>query len=147
MKFFKTHFFLLFIIIQILSSCTVEPKEINYGQDHCALCDMTVVDKTHAAQYVTKKGKAYMFDAVECLTRKINKENNEEQLAYILVADYNNPGKLVAAKDAYYLISEKIKSPMGANLSAFANKEQAQNAQKEFGEEVFSWNDLKQKLR
>ena len=133
--------------VLLLFSCTVEPKDIAYGHDHCALCDMTVVDKTHAAQYVTSKGKAYMFDAVECLVRKINKDNNEEQLAFILVIDYNRPGELVNAKDAYYLISENIKSPMGANLSAFSNSKLAQKAKSEFGGEVFSWEELKNKLK
>lgn len=28
---------------------------------------MTIVDKQHAAQVVTKKGKAYSFDAIECM--------------------------------------------------------------------------------
>lgn len=127
-----------------LISCSVEPKVIKYGDDHCFHCDMTVVDKTHAAQYVTKKGKAYMFDAVECLTMKINKENNEPNLEFILVADYVTPGKLVDAKKATYLISKKIKSPMGANLSAFFDKKIAEQYLQKNGGKLYSWNSLKQ---
>jgi len=133
-------------LVLLLNSCKVEPKEIGYGKDHCHLCDMTVVDKTHAAEYVTKKGKAYMFDAVECMVMKINRETKEETLEYILVADYGNPGDLVNAKDATYLISKKIKSPMGANLSAFGSKEKAVKTQKEFGGTLYSWEELKTKL-
>ncbi len=140
----KVGFFIGFIFL--LNSCKVEPKKIGYGKDHCHLCDMTVVNKTHAAQYVTKKGKAYMFDAVECLVMKINKETKENTLAYILVADYGNPGELINAKEATYLISEKIKSPMGANLSAFSSKEKAITTQKEFGGELYNWIELKSKL-
>ncbi|MBI2279338.1 MAG: hypothetical protein HYU68_01400 [Bacteroidetes bacterium] len=65
-------------LLASFTSCSIEPKEINYGNDHCFNCDMTVVDKTHAAQYVTKKGKAYVFDAVECLMMKLEKEKNDE---------------------------------------------------------------------
>jgi copper chaperone NosL len=133
-------------IILLLISCKVEPKEIGYGKDHCHLCDMTVVDKTHAAEYVTKKGKAYMFDAVECMVMKVNRETKEETLEFILVADYGNPGDLVNAKEAIYLISEKIKSPMGANLSAFSSNEKAIATQKEFGGNLYSWEELKTKL-
>ena len=127
-------------------SCKVEPKEINYGQDHCVHCDMTVVDKSHSAEYVTKKGKAYMFDAVECMVMKVNQDKNEDQMEFLLVADYANPGELVDAKTATFLISEKIKSPMGANLSAFSSKESAEKFLKENGGKLFTWDQLKAEL-
>jgi len=146
----KTTFSIIILLlgVGILSvSCKVEPKEINYGKDHCLLCDMTVVDKTHAAQYVTKKGKVYMFDAVECLVMKVNRENNEDLMAFVLVADYNNPGNLIDAKTASYLISEKIKSPMGANLSAFNSLEAAKKMQSKKSGDVYTWEQLKTKLK
>ncbi len=130
----------------ILISCKVEPQKINYGQDHCAFCDMTVVDKTHASEYVTKKGKSYVFDAIECMTQKINQENNEEKLAYILVANYQKPGELIDAKSATYLITKKIKSPMGANLSAFSSLENAKKMQTELGGTIYNWQQLKKKF-
>ncbi len=129
-----------------LVSCKVEPKKIAYGNDHCHFCDMTVVDKTHAAEYVTKKGRAYMFDAVECLVNDIQKNKNEESLSFILVADYANPGELVDAKKATFLISKKIKSPMGANLSAFSSIETAKKAQSMHGGKLYTWSELKTKL-
>lgn len=141
--------YILFISVTaiLLFSCTVEPQEINYGQDHCSLCDMTVVDKTHSAQYVTSKGKAFMFDAVECLIGEINKKNNEADLAFILVADFSHPGTLLDAKKAYYLISEKVKSPMGANLSAFDSEESAKKAQSMYSGKVYSWSEIKEFLK
>ena len=39
-----------------------------------------------------------------------------------LVADYGNPGEMVPVTDASFLISEGIKSPMGANLSALSSE-------------------------
>lgn len=137
---------LIFVLLLTITSCKVEPKEINYGNVHCLYCDMTVVDKNHAAQYVTKKGKTYTFDAIECLTQKIIKENNEDQMAFILVADYANHGSLIDVKTATFLISEKIKSPMGANLSAFNSKEIAEKIQTEKGGELYTWKTLKIKL-
>jgi len=107
---------------------------------------MTVVDKSHSAQYVTKKGKAYMFDAVECMVMKVNKDKNEDLMEFLLVADYANPGDLVDAKTATYLISEKIKSPMGANLSAFSSEETAKKFLNENGGKLFTWDQLKIEL-
>jgi copper chaperone NosL len=144
----KTKIYLLFAIATLfLTSCKVEPKAINYGDDHCHLCDMTVVDKTHAAEYVTKKGKAFMFDAVECMVMKINKGQSEEELAFVLIADYANPGNLVDAKTATYLISEKLKSPMGANLTGFSSKEAAEKVLAENGGKLYTWEALKKQLK
>ncbi len=142
----KYSLFVLIFSLFLFSSCKVEPKEINYGNDHCDFCDMTVVDKTHAAQYVTKKGKAYMFDAIECMVNELHRDNSEEIMSFLLVADYANPGSLIDAKTATYLISEKIKSPMGANLSAFSSKETAKEIFAKNGGELYTWSQLKAKL-
>lgn len=144
-EFLKTKSVLIGLIM-LISSCTVEPKKINYGNEHCSHCDMTVVDKTHAAEYVTKKGKTYVFDAIECLVIKLNEEQNEAAMAFILVADFSNPSVLIDAKSATYFICEKIKSPMGANLSAFSSKEKAEKMMNDYGGEVFSWEEIKQKI-
>ncbi len=141
----NTNFLVLSTLLGLflLNSCGVEPKEINYGYDHCHYCDMTVVDKTHAAEYVTKKGKAYMFDAIECMVRKINDNQNEEEMAFLLVADYANPGKLVDAKKSTFLICQEIQSPMGAFLSAFGDNEKAIATQAEHGGDLYTWDELK----
>lgn len=141
-KFFITVFILIFTFV----SCEVKPKKINYGNDHCLYCDMTVVDRSHASQYVTLKGRSYAFDAIECLVHQIIKNDNENELAFILVVDYGNPGNLVDAKTATYLISEKIKSPMGENLSAFSEIETAKKAQSMHGGKIYTWSELKSKL-
>ncbi len=138
--------FIFIGLLFTLISCKVEPQKINYGEDHCAFCDMTVVDKTHASEYVTKKGKSYIFDAIECMTQKINQENNEPDLAYVLVANYQKPGVLIDAKSATYLITKKIKSPMGANLSAFSSLENAKKMQTELGGTIYNWQQLKKKF-
>ncbi len=143
MSSFKVVFIALLLVVV---SCKVEPQKINYGQDHCTFCDMTVVDKTHACEYVTKKGKSYAFDAIECMTQKINQENNEQDLAFILVADYQKPGELIDANSATYLITKKIKSPMGANLSAFRSLDNAKKVQQEFGGTIYNWQQLKEKF-
>lgn len=134
----------IFILITLfLASCSTEPQPINYGKDQCNFCKMNVVDKLHSAQYVTKKGKQFKFDAVECMVNIINKEKNQQDLSTLLVADYANPGKMTDALTATYLISKKIKSPMGANLSAFSQKNDAEKTQKEFGGNLFTWKELR----
>lgn len=136
----------LIFITSFLFSCHSKPKAIEYGFDHCSFCKMTVVDKTHAAQYVTQKGKNYTFDAIECMIRKGKKEN-DDYFAHLLVADFSKPGHLIDAKNASFLVSEGIKSPMGANLSAFSTKEMAEKAKAEHGGTIYTWNEIKKQLK
>jgi len=145
----KNNFNLFILLISSLAlfSCEVEPKPIEYGSDHCHFCDMTVVDKTHASELTTKKGKSFSYDAIECMVNDLNQKNNEDKMAFILVANYDHPGELIDAKTATFLISKKIKSPMGAYLSAFPTKEIAQKYQNDFGGDIYSWDELKTQLQ
>lgn len=137
--------FIGIIVLLLTISCKVEPQPIEYGKDQCSFCKMNVVDKTHAAQYVTSKGKQFKFDAIECMVNDLN-ENDEEEIAILLVANYGNPGEMIDAKTATYLISEEIKSPMGANLSAFSSKNKAEELQQKHGGDLYTWGTLKQKF-
>ncbi len=143
----NNHLFIaLLLSFFALSSCTVTPKKIDYGNDHCAFCDMTVVDETHAAQYVTKKGRSYQFDAIECLVNQLLQDKSENKMAFVLVANYAKPGELVAANAATYIITEAIKSPMGANLTAFSSIEMAKKTQSMHSGQIYTWEELKAKF-
>ncbi len=146
MNFNKSLIVIGFLLFISLSSCSVEPQEIQYGKVHCHHCDMTVVDKSHAAEYVTKKGRAYFFDAAECLIMKLNDDKNEDEMAFILVSDINNPGNLIDAVNANFVISKAIKSPMGANLAAFSTHKKAQEFIGNNKGNVYNWETIKTQL-
>jgi copper chaperone NosL len=126
-------------------SCTVEPEKINYGSEACHFCKMTIVDRQHAAQYVTKKGKQFKFDAIECMVNDLS-DKEVEKIALLLVADYMEPGKMIPASQATFLISKEIKSPMGANLSAFSSVQAANLVKDKNGGEVYDWLALLKKF-
>jgi len=123
----------------------VEPEAIEYGKDQCSFCKMNIVDQTHSAQMVTTKGKQFKFDSIECLVNYLD-QNKEEKTALLLVADYGNPGEMTEAENATYLITPAIKSPMGANLSAFSAKNTAEELRQKHAGEIYTWETLKQKL-
>jgi len=133
------------VILLISISCKVEPAAIEFGKDQCSFCVMNIVDKTHAAQYVTAKGKQFKFDAIECMVNDLS-EKKDLELAFLLVSDYGNPGQMTDAKAATFLISPEIKSPMGANLSAFSSKNNAEELLQKHGGKNYTWETLKQKL-
>ena len=144
----KTKFLKLFIgtiVLLLTISCKVEPEAIEFGKDQCSFCKMNIVDKTHAAQLVTAKGKQFKFDAIECMVNYLD-QNREEKTALLLVADYGNPGEMTEAEKATYLITPAIKSPMGANLSGFSVKSAAEEVQQKNQGEIYTWESLKQKL-
>ena len=120
---------------------------MEYGSDACHLCEMTIVDKQHSAQIVSCKGKAYKYDSIECMIRSTQKSMKDTDISLYLVADFSKPGELVNAKNATYLISENILSPMGANLSAFSSSGDAKDTQEEFSGKLYSWDEIQAHFR
>lgn len=128
-------------LLLVFFSCNVGPEPINYGSDGCHFCKMTIVDKEHAAEIVTNKGKVYKFDATECMVNFMDDFDTSEIKLY-LSNNYTEPETLIDATQATFLISENIPSPMGAFLSAFKNKADAEKTQAEKGGTLYTWNEL-----
>lgn len=132
----------VFLFLLLVTSCSVGPKPIAYGTDGCHFCRMTIVDRQHAAEIVTDKGKAFKFDSSECMMNHL-KNIDEKQVALYLVNDYDKPGELINATKAIYLISERIPSPMGEFLTAFKTEQAAVDALMTHEGDLFTWEQLK----
>ncbi|WP_299556651.1 nitrous oxide reductase accessory protein NosL [Seonamhaeicola sp.] len=131
----------ILLLLLILVSCNVSPKPIDYGNDGCHFCKMTIVDKIHAAEIVTKKGKVYKFDATECMINFMEEFETSEIELY-LSNNYLEPEALIDATRATFLISKNIPSPMGAFLSAFKTKAEASKIQAEKDGKLYNWEEL-----
>ena len=136
----------ILFLLTLLSGCKIEPYPINYGSDACHFCSMAIVDKQHAAEFVTDTGKAFKFDAIECMMNGV-KDAGDTKIALFLVNGFENPGQWIDGTKATYLISREIPSPMGENLSAFENREVADRVQSEQTGEIFTWQDLKKRFK
>ena len=137
-------FLLLFVLF---TSCTVKVQPIEYGTDNCDFCKMGIVDNKHAAQLVTTKGKNYKFDAIECMLHYIDQQNQPLTVyQHFLVADLLNPGILIPAEEAHFIISKNIPSPMGAFLSATKNEAQAQKLLDEYTGDHYTFTALRQQM-
>ncbi|MVX34679.1 MULTISPECIES: nitrous oxide reductase accessory protein NosL [Myroides] len=137
------------ILVLLVSSCSVKVQEINYGEDLCHFCKMGIVDKAHASQLVTTKGKNFKFDAIECMINFLSESKaDQSQYAFILVSNLSEPGKMISAQEATFIISKDIPSPMGAFLSAVQNKEQASVILKESNEAMlYQWDNVQGKIK
>lgn len=83
----------------------------------------------------------FKYDAIECM---LNSEEHQapEKNALYLTNVYGQPEILVNATKVTYLISERLPSPMGANLTAFETESAALKAKEELGGEIYSWSAL-----
>ena len=119
--------------------CIIAYRSFAQQNEQCLQCNMKVADNLHRA--IAKKGdKVSHFGSIECLVNYL-KNKDEKQYTSLRVSDYDS-GEMIMAKDAYYLISQAIKSPMGANLSAFKTKDAAM-AQSALDEDrILNWTEL-----
>lgn len=133
----------VFVALICLFSCKPSFEPINYGQDACTYCKMTIMDKRFAAEVVTKKGKAYKFDDIACLRKYIADEKINEASVLVFVADYDNPdGKFPDARQVVYLHNEIFKSPMNGNFAAFAMAGNATRLKDSLHTDLLRWENL-----
>jgi copper chaperone NosL len=137
---------LLFSIV--LLSCSVKPEPLTVGKDACHTCKMTLMDEKFGAEIVTKKGKVYKFDDLNCMVSFFRSGYEpEENIAHRLVTDYAHPEKLTDATHAVYCRSEAIKSPMASQVAAFEKKEDMEKFNAMWQGAALSWDELVRELK
>lgn len=144
----RTALVLLNVLFILFASCGADPEPINYGSDQCDLCRMTIMDNKFGSEIITVKGKVYKFDAAECMVRFVKTGKIKDgDIKTRLVTDASKPGEFTDALNASYLISENFPSPMGANLSAYSSKQDAEKFQKDFSGELMTWDGVLTKFK
>ncbi|MCK6555321.1 nitrous oxide reductase accessory protein NosL [Candidatus Binatia bacterium] len=123
--------------------CSVRPTPIDYGKDECAACRMRIVDARFGSELVTKRGKPYKFDAVECLVGFVGRQAvASDEIHSLWVGNFATPGELIDARSAAYLRTDRVRSPMGLNVLAFANNGDRDAARAQYAGEAVTWDDL-----
>lgn len=123
--------------------CATGPQPLKYGTDNCDFCKMTLMDNRFGAELMTKKGKAYKFDDVNCFVQFQKKGMPAPaDIAGWYVADYAHPGVLLDAKTAVYLRSDQLNTPMASGIAAFANAADLEAAKLQPGGETLNWAQL-----
>jgi copper chaperone NosL len=126
-----------------ITSCSVEPEPLRYGEDACHHCRMTLVDKKFGAELVTRKGKVYKFDDVNCMISFYNSgEVAHDQFLHKLVVNFSEPANLIEADKAFYLKSTKLQSPMGGQVAAFETDQQMKSGKDQLGGIYMVWGEL-----
>ena len=125
-----------------LSSCGSNgPEPMNYNQDACDFCKMSISESKFAAQLQTKKGRVYKFDDLSCMLG-YTKTNENLAVKNFYIGNFTKENNLIDATTAFYVKSEAVKSPMSGNVAAFPTKEAAEDFAQKNQTTVISWGDL-----
>ena len=127
----------------LLMGCNPKAEKINFGKDQCAECKMTIVDTKFGAEILTKKGKTYKFDDTHCIAAFLERRGVElSNIYHVFFVDYNGNNELVDVDSAEFVVSSRLKSPMGG-AAAFRNLAEAKKKSAEIeGSRVTNWATL-----
>lgn len=139
-------FILGLLLLLVASSCSsVGEEAIRYGSDQCSYCKMNIVDKNFGAELVTKKGKIYKFDSIECLAAyEMTGDVKQENVHSLWVTDISSPGKLQNIESMAFYHSEKIKSPMGLGFYSANKATTDKSLEEKYGSSVVAWIQVKE---
>ena len=136
------------LLLAILNACSIRPEPINYGEDNCVHCQMTIMDHRYGTEAVTDKGKVYKFDSIECLMEFLDeKKDSPDNFSLYLFTPYDQPGRLTDATTCSVLHSKNLPSPMGMYLTAFETEPAALKFRDNFGGRLYDWEGLKQNFK
>lgn len=123
-----------------------DPALIEVGQERCAHCRMDIADMRFNTQLITKKGKRYHFDSIECMVSWI-KDHPEQPMAKAYVKNFYNSKEYVNYTEAKFLKSEKLPSPMGAFLSSYSSDDEVTKAISEYGGQQLTLEQLNDSIK
>jgi copper chaperone NosL len=128
-----------------LSSCTKKPQPIAYGKDGCSFCKMTIMDNRFACEIISKTGKAYKFDDLQCMHQAIKSGLVEQEQVYgEYVTTFTADHQFVDANKSFMLASKDLNSPMGGNIATFANEDSFKHYLKEMNGTATTWKEINQ---
>ncbi len=135
---------LVFLALILFTSYErVGPDPIRYGQDVGAYCGMIITDKRYGTEIVSNRGKVYKFDSLECLAGfLLEGEVAQKDIRDIWVTDFANPGTLISVEEAFFFQSPILRSPMAAGLTAFANRDDLEEAKARYGGFELGFDDV-----
>jgi copper chaperone NosL len=80
---------------------------------------MGIADPRYGAEIVTRTGRVYKFDALECMIAFEDAgEVDSAQVHSRWVVDFAQPGQLIRLEEAEFVFAPEVPSPMGLNVYA-----------------------------
>jgi copper chaperone NosL len=131
----------------VLTSCKTQPQPFSYGKDICDDCKMTIMDPKFGGEIITRKGRIYKFDDSHCLVHFLKAGSVQStDIAQTVFIDHNNEKNFLDVKSSFFVVSDRLKSPMNGNAACFPSLQVAQQKAKELNGVVKNWDQLYQSL-
>ncbi|HYE60756.1 MAG TPA: nitrous oxide reductase accessory protein NosL [Phycisphaerales bacterium] len=133
----------------VLPSCVKNdadgPPNLRLGRDECVECGMIInEDRCSSAMVVNNEGvkEARLFDDIGCMLDYAHEHADKAEPAGF-VHDHGTRG-WVKMDQAWFVLAdeEKLKTPMGSGLVAFAGREEAEKAAAAHGGTVMEYAKL-----
>ncbi len=132
------------VLIISTTGCKQGRQPLQYGTDACDYCKMILVDPSFGGEFLTKKGKIYKFDDISCMISYIkDMDTSRQEVTEIFVVDHSKPGSLIPAEPAFFLKSDKVKSPMASGIAAFSTTQDRYEQQQQWQGTELTWGTLK----
>ncbi len=131
------------LLMMFFSSCSHEPKAINFGKESCDFCKMTIMDGKFASECISTKGKLFKFDDPHCLITFLRNGGvwrNEVEDVYF--SDFSKNNSWIKSQQVLLLKSENLHSPMGGNMAAFSSEADRNKMQQQVNGELLVWKDI-----
>ena len=122
----------------------IAPPDIRYGETECVQCRMIISDARFAAGYTFEvEGDLYEsapFDDIGGMLIYAD-EHTEHQIVAYWVHDFV-AGEWIDAKDAYFLFSPLLETPMAFGTVAVDSREKAEQLLAVYDGQVLDWDGL-----
>lgn len=115
-----------------------KPPTLKLGRETCHRCGMIISEERHAAALVDKKGNALLFDDTGEMVMTAQKDGVGDHR--IWAHDFADGKTWIDGTRAFYVLSDKIMTPMGTGVVAFAAREKADILAKEHATTTMEWN-------
>lgn len=118
--------FILFLIITILIYYNKQEANIDYEINKyiCNNCKMMIIDNKFKYQIITKKGKSFKFDDINCLIKWLKEKKEKTENCW--GKDYLT-GQWINLNDSIFYKDELIKTPMNSQIIITKNNNNIEN--------------------
>ena len=125
------------------------PPTLRPGRDECAECGMLISEeRCSSAMLVRIDGQRQylLFDDIGCMLDVEDGDEPGREIIDRFVHDHGTQ-KWTQADSAWYVAadSDRLMTPMGSGLVAFASRASAEDAAREYDGTVKTWKDLQQR--
>ncbi len=138
MRYWQVAVGLLFLLVGCKADLDQPPK-VRWGEEPCARCNMLISDQQFAAALTLQNGEIRKYDDIGCLLKDY--AAHKTQVHRLWVRRYDGD-EWLDARQAWFVRSERLHSPMGFNLAAVGSEEDAKRLANSVKGKVLRFDDL-----